>query len=346
MIGLNLQIFYWQHNFANLEMPVKFYNMSILITKTGVLDTFQDSGRNGFRKLGINPNGAMDKTAVRLINILLGNDENEAVLEMHFPACEIEFEDNVMFAVGGANFDAKLDVESINNWQIYAANKGQKLKFIKKILGNRCYLAVKDGFKIKKWLNSSSTNLTAEIGGFEGRKLSKGDSIKLNSRFKIQDLKFQSKIARSIIPNYSNFPTVRIIAGAEYRDLTGLSEIIFLSNEYEITQNSNRMGFRLEGEELHLLNDKELVSSAVNFGTIQLLPDGQMIVLMADHQTTGGYPRIAHIIEPDLPLIAQLSANDSIKFEIISHEEAEDLNVKFQRDLDFLKMGVKLGNNF
>ncbi len=316
--------------------------MSILITKAGVLDTFQDLGRNGFRRLGINPNGAMDRTAIRLLNVLLGNNENEAVLEMHFPACEVKFEADAIFAVGGANFDAKLDDKSIDNWQIQTANVHQTLKFNEKISGNRCYIAIRDGFKIEHWLNSASTNLTAEIGGFDGRNLSIGVKIGFGSEFKVQSSKFKTKIARSIIPNYSNSPTIRVTAGAEYQDLTGLGEIVLLSNEYKITQYSDRMGFRLEGEKLHLLYDKELVSSAVDFGTIQLLPDGQMIVLMADHQTTGGYPRIAHIIKQDLPLIAQLGANDSVKFEIISHEEAENLNVEFEKDLDFLKMGIKL----
>lgn len=101
------------------------------------------------------------------------------------------------------------------------------------------------------------------------------------------------------------------------------------------------MGFRLQGEPLYLLNDKELVSSAVNFGTIQLLPDGQMIILMADHQTTGGYPRIAHVIPTDLPLLAQLGANDKVAFHLISLQEAENLLIEFENNLNFLKTAVK-----
>ena len=123
--------------------------------------------------------------------------------------------------------------------------------------------------------------------------------------------------------------------------MTALSEQNFLKTDFVITQNSDRMGFRLIGEPLHLLDSKEFVSSAVNFGTIQLLPDGQMIILMADHQTSGGYPRIASVIPNDLPLVAQLSANDKIAFHLVSIDEAEDLAFEFERDLRFFNVGVK-----
>ncbi len=104
------------------------------------------------------------------------------------------------------------------------------------------------------------------------------------------------------------------------------------------------MGFRLDGESLYLLDSKELISSAVNFGTIQLLPNGQIIILMADHQTTGGYPRIAHIISTDLPLLAQLNPKDKVAFHLVSHEHADELLLQFERDLNLLKLGVKLKN--
>ncbi len=316
--------------------------MSILIEKTGVLDTFQDLGRFGSRKEGINPNGAMDKTALRLINILLGNSETEAALEMHFPASEIKFEKQTLFAIGGADFTAKLNKSPIDNWQIHLAKKNDLLKFKNKHFGNRCYLAIDGGYKLDEWLGSSSTNLNAEIGGLEGRKLKKGDRIDFNNTQRSNNSIPKIKIARSIIPKYSNFPTVRIVKGSEYNDLTALSEQNFLSQSFKVSANSNRMGYRLEGTELHLLEKKELISSAVDFGTIQLLPDGQLIILMADHQTTGGYPKIANVIEKDLPLVAQLGAGDGIGFHLVSIEEAENLKLKFEKDLSFLKIGLKL----
>ena len=320
--------------------------MSILIQKSGILSTIQDLGRKGFRQFGINPNGAMDLCAVRLANILLGNDESEAVLEMHFPAPEILFEEVAKFALGGADFSAKLNDKSVENWRIFIAEKGSVLKFERKISGSRAYLSVKGGFQIEKWFGSYSTNLLAQIGGFAGRSLQTGDRIRFNSKFKIQNLKstqnlkFPYKISKDLVPHYSSFPTVRVVAGAEFEQLTALSEQKFLKQDFTISKESNRMGFRLEGEPLYLLDGKELVSSAVNFGTIQLLPDGQMIVLMADHQTSGGYPRIAHVVSYDLHVLAQLGASDKVGFKMISLQDAEDLMLQFEKDLNLLKIGV------
>lgn len=322
--------------------------MSLLIKKEGLLSTIQDLGRNNFRRFGINPNGAMDRTAARLINILLGNNENESVIEMHFPAPEIVFEEDAVFAIGGADFGAKLNNEEIKSWKINIAKKDDILKFTDKIFGNRCYLAVKGGFKIEKWLDSTSTNLTAKFGGTNGEKLKINDRIYFNQKQK-PELKTQNsklKISNNLLPFYSCFPTVRIIKGAEFDDLTAISERDFLHETFAISQNSNRMGFRLEGKPLYLLEKRELVSSAVDFGTIQLLPDGQIIILMADHQTTGGYPRLGNIISIDLPLAAQLGANDKIGFHLISIEEAEKLLFEFERELNFLKIGSKFANIF
>lgn len=315
--------------------------MSIFIKKAGILTTVQDLGRNGFRRFGINQNGAMDKTAVRLINSLLATDENASVIEMHFPAAEILFEEAAEFSLGGADFAANLNGERIENWRIYFAEKGSILKFNEKVFGNRAYLSIKDGFAVEKWLGSASTNLKAQIGGLNGRKLQTNDRIPFNSKFEIQNSKANFKVSNSLIPFYSKFPTVRLIEGAEFASLTAESRENFQHHNFTITPNSDRMGFRLKGEPLFIEKPLEMVSSAVNFGTIQLLPDGQLIVLMADHQTSGGYPRIANVVTTDLPLLAQLGANDKVAFHPISTEEAENLLVRFENDLNLLKIRAK-----
>ncbi|MEQ1924019.1 MAG: biotin-dependent carboxyltransferase family protein, partial [Pyrinomonadaceae bacterium] len=261
--------------------------MSILINKSGILTTIQDLGRVGYRQLGINPGGAMDRTAARLINILLGNDENDAVVEMHFPAAEIVFERNAIFANGGADFLAELDGEPIANWQPYFAQKGSTLRFTKKVSGNRAYLAVSGGFKIKEWLGSSSTNLAAKIGGIDGRPLVTGDQIPFRTQIKTRPHIRRCHISSSLIPFYRPFPTVRVIVGAEFLLLSEPSRGLFFVHDFVVSPNSNRMGFRLKGEPVELTEPFELLSSAASFGTIQLLPDGQLIVLMADHQTSG-----------------------------------------------------------
>lgn len=315
--------------------------MSILIQKAGILSTFQDLGRFGYRRLGINPGGVMDRRAARLINILVGNDQSEAVVEMHFPAAEIVFESACIFALGGADLSPELDRDEIGNWSACIAKSGSVLRFTTKILGNRAYLAVQGGFAIDKWLDSSSTNLTAGIGGLEGRKLLNGDRLEFNVQAKPKRPNLNPRISPSLLPGYSNFPTVRVIAGAEFGKLDNGSKLSLETQNFTVSNNSNRMGFRLNGEPLSLVTPLEMVSSAVTFGTIQLLPDGQLIVLMADHQTTGGYPRIAHVIDCDLSVMAQLGGGDRVAFQIVSLDLAEALNAKLEQDIAVLRVGCQ-----
>ena len=319
--------------------------MSIFIKKGGLLTTVQDLGRNGFRRFGINPSGVMDEAAARLVNILLGNDENEAVLEMHFPAAQVEFEANAIAAIGGGDFSPQLDDVAIENWRPFFAKKGSVLKFTGKTLGNRAYLAVRGGFKTDHWLGSSSTNLTATMGGHGGRKLDAGDRLAFKLKVKRQKTKVNCGISNSLIPVYSRFPTVRIIAGAEFAQLTKKSSDLLVNQDFVISNNSNRMGFRLTGEPLRLAKPREFISAAVEFGTIQILPDGQLIVLMADHQTAGGYPRIGHVITRDLPLVAQLGANDKVAFHLTELKHAEELQLEFERELSFFRIGCRFQAN-
>lgn len=311
--------------------------MSVLLNTGGILTTVQDLGRVGFGRFGINPSGAMDAHAARLINILLGNDETEAVLEMHFPAPVLQFEESATVALGGADFAATLNEKTIENWRRIEVATGDVLRFTRRDFGARIYLSVRGGFQIEKWLGSRSTNLAAGIG----KRLEKGDRLVQGSKFKVQSSRFRQRISPDLLPFYSRFPTVRVVAGAEWENLTEESRERFLSDGFLIRNESDRMGFRLKGENLNLKENVELVSSAVNFGTVQLLPDGQMIILMADHQTTGGYPRVANAATIDLPLLAQLNANDTVNFHLISIAEAENLLVQQEIELNYLRTAIR-----
>lgn len=315
--------------------------MSVTFQKSGILTTLQDLGRFSYRRLGINPSGAMDTTAARLLNILLGNDEDDALVEMHFPAPHIVFEANAIIAIGGGNFTATLDDIPLQTWRPHFAKKGSQLKFVNRSSGNRVYWAVHGGFKTTHWLGSASTNLAAKIGGFDGRKFEIGDRLVFNKKIKRKPDLAATQISSSLLPSYSRFPTVRIIAGAEFELLNEETRSKLLEQDFRISSNSNRMGFRLQGEPIMLTKPHELVSTAVNYGTIQLLPDGQLIVLMADHQTTGGYPRVAHIASRDLPLIAQLGTNDKVAFHMIEQPEAEQLAIEFENELNFFRVGCR-----
>lgn len=315
--------------------------MALLIEKPGILTTIQDLGRPGYRRFGINPGGAMDRQAVRLLNILVGNDENEGVLEMHFPAAQIVFESACIFAVGGADFTPKLDGRTLTAWQPTFARAGVVLKFNARTVGNRSYLAVAGGFDLERWLGSSSTNLAANIGGFGGRPLEAGDRLPITRGAAYRPRSFSS-VSASLLPRYSRFPTVRAIAGAEFALLNPDYKSQITRASFEVTNRSDRMGFRLAGPDLHLNGPLEIVSSAVDFGTVQLLPDGQLIVLMAESQTAGGYARLAHIVSVDLPVVAQLGPGDKLRFHLIDQQHAEEVVLAAEGELNFFRVGCRL----
>jgi antagonist of KipI len=303
--------------------------MSLRIIKAGVFDTIQDLGRYGFQHLGINPGGAMDRFAAQVVNMLTGNNIDEAVIEMHFPASIFLFECETMVAIGGADFAASINGEDVPLWQPIIVAKNSVLQFQKWKQGTRCYLAAREKFSIKKWLNSYSTNTKAAAGGFNGRTLQKDDVIVFKEKNGYKDfLKEDDFIIlhwkADIVWNTTPVDRLSIVGGNEWDWLTEESKNKLLKDPFIIGSLADRMGYRLQGK-LKAKEDGELVSSVVSFGTMQLLPNGELIILMADHQTTGGYPRIAHIVSAYLPLLAQKQPGDKIYFRLTDQQNAEDL---------------------
>jgi antagonist of KipI len=270
---------------------------------------------------------------------LLGNERNAPVIELHFPAGSFEFESDRHFAVGGADFWGKLNGRAIDNHTVIKASSGSMLSFERRNSGNRAYLAIEGGFEADRWLGSASTNLRAAIGGFQGRRLRTGDRVEFADRDEAQSY-IGTAIGPSFRHSYRSPATVRVTAAPEFEILTALSEQILFESTFEISRQSDRMGFRLSGEPLFRIDDREMLSSGVTFGTIQLLPDGQMIALMADHQTTGGYPRIVTVASVDLPVLAQMAAGDRVSFERITTDEAERAYCELERSFAFLRFGV------
>lgn len=304
--------------------------MSIRIIKHGIADSFQDLGRYGFQHFGINPNGVMDIFAAQTANLLVGNNLNDVVIEFHFPASVILFKQQTLIAVCGADFNAMINDIAVPINTPVIIEKNCVLQFKKPIFGSRAYLAVHDGFDLPLWLNSYSTNSKAVAGGFKGRNLKKHDEINFRSvqnysaALKQKDCEILSWQA-SAKDLYTDKNNIRIIEGAEYDWLNDDAKKILQSTPFVISNQSDRMGYRLNGENLSLKNTSQLISSGVTKGTIQLLPDGQIIILMADHQTTGGYPKIAHVISADISKLAQLNPNEKIQFNIIQQQEAENI---------------------
>ncbi|MBX7055836.1 MAG: biotin-dependent carboxyltransferase family protein [Pyrinomonadaceae bacterium] len=318
--------------------------MSFLrIKKGGLLSTIQDLGRPGYRKYGVNPGGVMDRRSARIANDLAGNEETAALLEMHFPAAEIEFVDDRIFALGGAELGASLDGAAIANWRCHLARPGSILRFEGKVLGERVYLAVNGGFRADEWLGSRSTNLAGGIGGCGGRSLQSGDVLDLLEPTLPTSAVQQHEIASNVlIPHYSRFPTLRVIEGPEHSWLNAAGKTALEEQAFTVSHASDRMGFRLEGDPIGIEQLIQMVSSAVTYGTVQLLPDGQLVILMADHQTAGGYPRIAQIIDHDLPVAAQLGGGSKLCFHFVSISEAEALRQKIESDLLLFRIGCKL----
>jgi antagonist of KipI len=301
--------------------------MSLTIIKAGILDTIQDTGRYGFQHLGINRGGAMDRFSAQLSNCLLGKEMDAPVIELHFPASAIQFEKSAIICISGADFSPVIDNKTIPLHGAVVVNKGALLQFKKVRSGARCYLSILQNLHLKKWLDSFSTNLKGEAGGFEGRALKTGDAMRfdeipaVNNYLPAQNCHVLPWKAEPFEETLTD--EIEVIEGQEWNWLNKEDQLLFANNSFTISNNADRMGYRLKGFELTLKEQRQLISSGVSFGTIQLLPNGQLIVLMADHQTTGGYPRIANVISAHLPALAQMRPKDEFKFRLTDTARAE-----------------------
>jgi antagonist of KipI len=281
----------------------------------------------------------MDKYAMQVANILTGNEPNAAVIELHFPASVFIFTKPALIALSGADFSASINGELIPALHPVIVYKNDVLQFHRPVNGARAYLAVSGGFQVPAWLQSSSTNMKANAGGLEGRKLQKEDELMFGNGFVFFEK--QQEATFSVLPWYADIlfekePASKyllVLRGNEWNRLTDASQELFCTMPFIITRQADRMGYRLLNNPLITTVTEEVISSAVNFGTVQLLPDGKLIVLMADHQTTGGYPRIAHVITAHHSRLAQLNAGDGIWFRLTDQQTAEGLAVKQQQHL-------------
>jgi len=309
--------------------------MSLKVIKSGILDTIQDNGRYGNQHLGINPAGAMDKYAIQVTNMLVGNKPGEAIIEMHFPAAVFMFTQPALIALGGADFSASINGEPVPTLHAIVVGKNDVLQFHKPVNGARVYLAVGGGLVADNWMNSYSTHLKAKAGGYQGRNLRKDDELLLRQPFSVsvQQEEFIVLPWQADTKWSDDSKEILILPGNEWGRLTTESKENFTMTSFVITQQSDRMGYRLNNIPLHSITNEEVVSSAVSFGTIQLLPDGGLIVLMADHQTTGGYPRVAHVISAHHSKLAQMKAGDKIQFRLTDQQTAEELLIKQQQHL-------------
>ncbi len=302
--------------------------MEIKVIRAGMLTTVQDLGRPGRRAAGVPLAGAMDPVALRVANLLVGNPENSAALEFTLRGPELEFSVETMVALGGADFGGG------PLWQPLTIPAGGRLNLPAARSGCRGYLAVAGGFDVAPVLGSRATYLRAALGGHEGRALRDGDVLRAGAPHR--EIVGRWHIDERILPAYSASPTVRVLRGAHAGEF---GPEIF-ATPFSVSPKSDRMGVRLSGPALARASAAELVSMTVVPGTVQVPPDGQPIVLMADAQTIGGYPQIAHVISVDLPLVAQLRPGDTLRFREVTLAEAHELAHVRERQIGMLHEGL------
>jgi antagonist of KipI len=326
--------------------------MKIRIKKAGLLSTVQDLGRLHYLSLAVPVSGAMDSLSAQIANIALGNEPNSAVIEFTQSGASFVTETDALLAfsgdgawlcAGGLRVQSDRPVFIPAGTDLYLENNKK---------GNVSYLAVAGGWDVPEVLGCKSTYLTAKIGGLEGRCLKENDRLSnIDVLTAVTDSVYDS-LRRDTI-NYPNWNiarslflsaernTIRVMKGREFNWFDADSTDAFLSQSYTIGYNSNRMGYNLHGEILTRVNKGELLSTAVTPGAIQVTNSGELILLMADAQTTGGYPRIAQVAAVDLPLCAQLKPSDTMNFREISWKEAEKLYIQQQLDLRKLAVAIK-----
>ncbi|WP_046174756.1 5-oxoprolinase subunit C family protein [Domibacillus indicus] len=328
--------------------------MSVQIIRPGLLATIQDLGRYGFQQYGVVVGGAMDSLSLRLANILVGNEEGEAAIEITMMGTSLQFKEDALISITGGNLSPVIDENPVPSWRPIFVRKDAILSFTGCKLGCRAYVAVAGGFSIPEVMNSKSTYMRGEIGGFKGRALREGDLIPLaeeNSFSRKVKEAYQRKLKQSSfaaadwhVPfeRYVNRSVVRVLKGAEFEKFSDSSQKQFFEQEFHITPQSDRMGYRLSGASLQLKEPFELLSEAVANGTIQVPGDGNPIVLLADRQTTGGYPRIGQIAAADLPVIAQMKPGDRIRFQEIPLYKAEQLYIEREQEIAQIRTALLL----
>ena len=289
------------------------------IIKPGLQTTVQDLGRYGFREYGVSPSGAMDSYALQMGNLLVGNELGEAALEAPLIGPVLVALHDVSIAICGGNLSPKIDDREIPLWKSIAIQKGQTLSFGNIKEGARTYICIAGGINVPFVLNSKSTYITGKFGGLKGRALKEGDILYGNPFVR------RNRFLRSnLIPEYKTNPlSVRVILGPHKEKFTSLGIKTFLNEEYILSPQSNRMACQLMGPKIEHSSSADIISDAIPLGGIQVPASGQPIILMAEHQTTGGYSRIGTVISTDIPFLAQALPGTRIRFKEISLQSAQ-----------------------
>jgi biotin-dependent carboxylase-like uncharacterized protein len=306
----------------------------VKVIKPGFFTTIQDLGRRASQKFGVSACGAMDPLA----NILVGNDEGEAALEATLIGPRLRFITDGVIAITGGDLSPSINGNPLTMWKSLRVYKDDELSFGGCNYGCRAYISFAGGIEVPKVIGSRSTFIRGNYGGIEGRLLEAGDEIPIG----ISPINYTKIAGRKLrpdhIPDYKKERLIRFIPGPQTSAFTSDSLDIFTSNPYIVTNESDRMGYRLQGEQLKHVNGADIISDFITVGSIQVPAIGQPIILMADCQISGGYTKIGVIISADIPYIAQKKPRDQIHFQAIEVLDAQELWINQEKFISDLRL--------
>lgn len=310
--------------------------MGFVTENPGVLTTIQDEGRYGYEQFGMSPAGPMDGTAFRTANLLVGNPEGESALEATVLGPTLRFDQDNVIAVTGADMAPALNGQPCPMYQAVSVKAGDQLKLGAAKTGCRAYIAFAGGLDVPQVMGSRATALQNKVGGYQGRKLAKGDAVG-----------FRTPNPSLPLPRTAPVPapagrevTIRVILGPQDDMFTKEGLDTFLSQPYTVSKDFDRMGCRLEGPVIQHKTDGNIISDGMVTGAIQVPTSGQPIIMLAERQTVGGYTKIATVISTDLPLVGQRKTGDVIRFQAVSVEEAHRAWRETNRELEELKANL------
>jgi len=295
----------------------------IMVVKPGWLTTVQDLGRYGYQQYGMPVSGAMDRYSYILANRLIGNHDHDAVLEITLKGPELLFEHNSVIAVTGADLAPSLDGIVMPLWTSVPVKAGSRITFGTRRIGARSYLAIAGGVDVPVVLGSRATHIASQTGGMKGRTLAQGDILIGKTPSLNQHRTMGRSLLENLRPIYSAVTTLRVLPGPQGDAFLEQALAVLTTNSYRLTSQSDRMGYRLEGPKLRHGKAEQYISDGTAMGLLQIPPDEQPILLMADRQTTGGYPKLATVISADLHLAGQLLPGDTIQFTTTTLQEAQ-----------------------
>lgn len=292
------------------------------VRQPGLLCLLMDRGRFGAHDLGLTTGGPLDYVAFDWANRLLGNKRNATCVEIGFGGLQLEAETSTSFAITGATSAITLNGEAIEQWRSYDLALGDRLEIGFATAGTRAYLAVAGGFDVAPMFGSTATVVREKLGGLTGDKLQSGDLLPCGG----ETIGSHRGIAEAERPVYGDSARLRVVPGYQYSAFGNLQRWRFFNSEYRVTDRCDRMGFRLEGENV-ASGMVGMLSEGICLGAIQVPADGQPIVLMHDRQTIGGYPKIGSVIPLDLAALAQLGPGANVTFEAIDPSEAHSIHL-------------------